>query len=131
MVRRRALFLAALLAPASSLAQQQLGTKVMGGLGIDAGTQSPPGLFVLDRFLQFTSTTARGRDGEVLPIPGLDILARANVLGVGYTLATRGAPYLTVAAGVPVARVALNTDDPVVSIDRLGLGDVFVQPIKA
>ncbi|MGH7617979.1 MAG: SphA family protein, partial [Gemmatimonadaceae bacterium] len=129
--QRRTLLVATLFAPAAAFAQQQLGTKVMGGLGIDAGTQSPPGLFVLDRFLQFTSDKARGRNGEVLPIPGLDILARANVLGVGYTLAARGAPYLTVAAGVPVARVALNTDNPIVSIDRLGLGDVFVQPLKA
>ena len=130
MNRRYALLAALLLAARPVSSQQQLGTKVMGGLGIDAGTQSPPGLFVLDRFLQFTATRALDRNGELLPIDGLAISARANVFGVGYTLKTPRAPYLTVAAGAPLARVSLNSDDPVVSVDRFGLGDIFVQPIK-
>src|SRR5262245_2065595 len=74
-------------APASS--QQQLGTKIMGGLGIDAGVQSPPGFYIIDRLLQFTADKARDRDGALLPIAGLDILVRANALGVAYTLATK------------------------------------------
>lgn len=129
-MNRRHAPLAAILLAAHSASSQQLGTKVMGGLGIDAGTQSPPGLFVLDRFLQFTSNRAIDRNGDLLPIDGLAISARANVLGVGYTLKTPRAPYLTVAAGVPFARVSLSSDDPVVSVDRFGLGDFFVQPIK-
>jgi len=115
----------------SGSAQQQLGTKVMGGLGIDAGTQGPPGFFVLDRAVQFTADKVRGRDGEVLPIQGLDIRARANAFGVAYVFATRTSAYLTVAAGVPVARVSINSDNPVAAIDRWGLGDLFVQPVKA
>jgi hypothetical protein len=112
-------------------AQQQLGTKVMGGLGIDAGTQGPPGFFVLDRALQFTANKVRGRNGEVLPIQGLDIRVRANALGVAYTFATRTAAYLTAGAAVPVARVSINSDNPVAAVDRWGLGDLFVQPVKA
>jgi hypothetical protein len=130
MGRRPLLALVALLL-AWRIEAQQLGTKVMGGLGIDAGTQSPPGLFVVDRFLQFTSHKVRDRNGALLPIPGLDILARANAIGIAYTLAQRGSPYLTVAAGVPFARVVLNSDEPLASVDRFGLGDIFVQPMKA
>src|SRR5262249_32302619 len=113
--------------PASA---QQLGTKIMGGLGIDAGTQSPPGLYLIDRFLQFTATKARDRNGDLLPIRGLDILARGNAIGVSYTLAPHRSPYLTVAASVPWARASLNSDDPIAAIDRLGLGDAYVQPMK-
>jgi hypothetical protein len=40
-------------------------------------------------------------------------------------------PYLTVVASVPFARISVNSANPIVSIDRLGLGDIFVQPIKA
>ncbi len=109
---------------------QQLGTKVMGGLGIDAGTQSPPGLYVIDRFVQFTADKARDRNGDLVPIPGLDVLARANAIGVAYTLAQRRSPSLTVAASFPWARASLSTDEPVVSLDRFGLGDMYVQPIK-
>jgi hypothetical protein len=113
-------------------AQQQIGTKVMGGLGIDAGTQGPPGLYVLDRLLQFDATKARDRNGAVLPIQGLDLSASANAIGVAYTVAPRSSSaLLTFSAAIPWARVSLSSDDPVASIDRFGLGDIFVQPIKA
>jgi hypothetical protein len=112
-------------------AQQQLGTKVMGGLGIDAGMQGPPGLYVLDRLLQFDATKARDRNGAVLPIQGLDLSASANAIGVAYTIAPRSSsPLLTFSTAVPWARLSLNSDDPIASIDRFGLGDIFVQPIK-
>ena len=90
-----------------------------------------PGVFVLDRALQFTADKARGRDGDALPIQGLDILARANAIGVAYTFVTRSSPYLTVVASVPFAHVSVNSTNPIVSTDRWGLGDIFVQPIKA
>ena len=75
-MRRQVCLLLPVALMATPVVAQQLGTKVMGGLGIDAGTQGPLGLFVLDRALQFTADKARGRDGAVVPIQGLDILAR-------------------------------------------------------
>ena len=130
-MRRCTCFVLAVALTATRASAQQLGTKVMGGLGIDAGTQGPPGVFVLDRALQFTADKARGREGDALPIQGLDILARANAIGVAYTFVTRSSPYLTVVASVPFARVSVNSANPIVSTDRWGLGDIFVQPIKA
>lgn len=128
---QRLVSVAALGVVATSLAaQQQVGTKIMGGLGIDAGTQSPPGLYVIDRFIQFRADKIRDRNGDVLPIAGLDILARGNALAVAYTLATHNGPLLTFATGIPWARVSINSVEPLASIDRLGVGDIFVQPIK-
>ena len=86
---------------------------------------------MLDRALQFTSDKARGRDGDVLPIQGLDILARGNAIGVAFTFVPRSSPYFTVVASAPLARVSVNSTNPIVSTDRWGLGDIFVQPIKA
>ena len=129
-MRRLHLWLAGICVAATPAPAQQLGTKVMGGLGIDAGTQSPPGLYIIDRFLQFTADRARDRNGDLVPIRGLNVLARANALGVAYTLAPHRSPYLTVAASVPFARASVNSDDPVVAVDRFGLGDAYVQPIK-
>jgi len=126
-----ALALSALALVATPLAAQvQLGTKIMGGLGIDAGIQGPPGFYIIDRFIQFHATKARGREGNELPIRGLDIMVRANSFGVAYALTTANGPTLTFALAAPYAHGSINSDDPFVSVDRLGLGDVFVQPIK-
>jgi hypothetical protein len=130
-MRRIRFFAVASVFTAQSAGAQQLGTKIMGGLGIDAGTQGPPGLFLIDRPVQFEADRARDRNGAILPIQGLDILARANAFGVAYTFVPHGGPFLTVAASIPYARVSLNSDNPVVSIDRFGVGDMFFQPIKA
>lgn len=128
----RSSLIALVLGAQTATAQQQLGTKVMGGLGIDAGTQGPPGLYVLDRLLQFDATKARDRNGARVPIQGLDLSARANAIGVAYTFAPKSSStLLTVAVAIPWARVSVNSDEPVVSLDRFGLGDMFVQPIKA
>ena len=124
------LVLAALLIVATPADAQQLGAKIMGGLGIDAGTQGPPGLFVLDRFIQFGASTLRGNSGDRLPVAGLDVLVRANSLGLAYTFDPHRGPRLSFAAGVPYARVSLNSDEPQASVDRLGVGDIYVLPIK-
>jgi hypothetical protein len=61
----------------------------------------------------------------------LDAFARANALGVAYTFVPRGGPLITVAGSIPWARVSLESDEPLLSVDRFGLADIFVQPIRA
>src|SRR5262245_44906361 len=70
------------------------------GLGIDAGTQGPPGLLVVYRLIDFTANKARDQNGDVLPIPGLRISAAANALAFVYTAKPRGAPYLNAAVSL-------------------------------
>jgi hypothetical protein len=122
--------LPSLLIPLQAATQQQLGHKVLGGVGINAGVQSEAGLYLLDRFLAYGASEVKDRDGNALPIAGLDIDARGNLFGFSLTVKPTHAPYLTVAAGVPVARISVNADVPLTSIDRAGLGDAFVQPVK-
>jgi hypothetical protein len=109
---------------------QQLGYKLLGSLGIDAGTQPPPGLAFVDQSIHFGSSQLLDRQGNVVPIDGLRIAAWGSALGVSYTTKTRAAPFLTFALGVPVASIHVSTDDPAASLNGFGFADVVVQPIK-
>ena len=125
-----ALALVAALTSARDVAAQQLGYKVLGSVGITAGVEPPPGLFVISRLVHFGSDEIRNRDGQVTPIAGLDIGATAATLGVAYTTKRDRIPYVTFAAGVPVASFHVNSDQPAASLSDFGFADVFVQPLK-
>jgi hypothetical protein len=118
-------------AVATTARAQDLGHKVLGAAGIDAGTQPAPGLYLSDRLIRFDARTLRDRHGGAVRLEGLDIDALANVIGASLVLKPRGAPYLSFAFGVPVAGVSVSVDDPRISVDRSGFGDLFVQPFKA
>jgi hypothetical protein len=64
-----------------------------------------------------------------LPVENLEIDAFANAFGVAGTIELDGL-YLGAAVAVPILRTSINADLPEVSIDRLGLGDVFLEPLK-
>jgi hypothetical protein len=109
---------------------QQLGYKLLGSVGIDAGAQPPPGLALVDQSIRFGSSELRDRQGNVVPVAGLSISASGSALGVSYTSKTRAAPYLTFAIGVPVASIHVSSDNPAASLDGFGFADLVVQPIK-
>jgi len=101
------------------------------GLGIDAGTQGPPGLFLVYRLIDFSAHTARDGSGNALPIPGLKIGARANAAAVVFTAKPRGAPYLTAVASLPLAAVSFVSDVPPVALHNHGLADIFIGALRA
>jgi hypothetical protein len=109
---------------------QQLGYKLLGSVGIDAGAQPPPGLALVDQSIHFGSSQLRDRFGNVVPIEGLSIRASGSALGISYTSKTRAAPYLTFALGLPVASIHVSSDNPAASLDGFGFADLAVQPIK-
>ena len=102
----------------------------MGGLGINAGMQAEPGLYLIDRFLAYSANAVKDSQGSEVPIPGLDMDARGNMLGVGLILKARNALLFSVAAGAPLASISVNSDLPQTPLDRSGLGDAFLQPLK-
>jgi hypothetical protein len=107
-----------------------LGHRLPGSVGLDAGTQPEPGLYVADRVLWFASDRANDRAGNALPIENLDIDAVANAIGVSGTLKLDGV-YINGAFAVPYVNLSLSSDAPEASLDRLDLGNVYVEPIKA
>lgn len=108
---------------------QDLGHRLPAGAGIDAGTQVEPGLYLGYRFVWFSSHEIHDRRGDPLPIVGLEIDAYANVFGLAGTLRA-GPLYLSAALAIPVVGLSIRADLPEASVDRLGLGSLFVQPLK-
>jgi hypothetical protein len=126
----KALLLGELVLAAQTARAQQLGYKLLGSAGIDAGTLSPPGVYLIDQTLRYGANRLRGRDGNIVPIDGLDIDALGTALGVAYTLRTSHAQYFSFAIAAPVAKVDISTDNPAASLTGYGFGDLFVQPLK-
>lgn len=112
-----------------AVADGELGHKVLGSVGLDAGTQPGEGVYAGDRFLYYSADRLRDRQGDLLPLKGLEIGAYANAVGISGTLKPEGFPYLSAAFAVPVAWLSTKADVPPVDIARSGLGDIFVQPL--
>jgi len=110
-------------------ADGELGHRVLGSVGLDAGTQPTEGLYAGDRFFHYSADRLVDRQGNPLPIKGLDINAYANVIGLSGTIKPEGWPYLSAAFAVPVAWLSTKADVPETDIGRSGLGDIFVQPL--
>lgn len=106
------------------------GQRILGTIGLDAGSQSEPGVYYGDRFIYFTADRLVGRNGQTVPIKGLDMSAFANVFGVAGTYQFGAGPYYTAAFAVPVTGVSLRSELPPNTFDRQGLGDIFISPIK-
>jgi hypothetical protein len=60
------------------------------------------------------------------------LLGLANVFGLSYTRKISGnSLFLTLTAGGPIAQVKLDIENrPELGIDRLGLGDIYIQPFR-
>jgi hypothetical protein len=129
---RRALAICAvLLLRASAVHAQDLGHKLPGLIGLDAGKAPDPGFYLIDRFITYDADQLRDRRGEVVPVKGLRLGVLANGFGVAWAielpkLGTRASA--TVAA--PLVDVRVNSDRPEASVERFGLADVFIQPLK-
>jgi len=120
--------MALVLAGAPGVAQQ-LGHKVMGSLGLYAGTQPDAGLYVLNQFGSYGSNDIYDRYGHRIPV-NLNVNAVANFAGLQATLRLGHSVYLNIAAAGPVSHVSLTSDQPEASVDEFGLGDIYVQPVE-
>jgi hypothetical protein len=109
---------------------QDLGNKVLGTLGLLAGSQPASGLYVADRFLLYSANHLIDRNGNRIPV-GLDLDAVANATGIQVTFQLPGRSiYVNTSIGIPAAHISVQTDRPEASIDRFGFGDIYVQPLK-
>jgi hypothetical protein len=126
-----ALVAATALFPAQAAAQQiNTGHKIMGALGLDAGVQPPAGVYVGDRGLYYSSNTLVDRNGRPLAV-GLDLEALANGAGpMAVVQLPWAGTYLNVSVSLPLARVTGTLRQPEASLDKFGLGDIYVQPVR-
>ena len=109
---------------------QDLGHKLPGLIGLDAGRVPQPGLYAIDRVVWYRADEVRDRAGNRVPVPDLGLLGLSNAAGLSYTF-QRGERSLTVTVAAPLARLRLDIHDrPEASFDRFGLGDIYIQPAR-
>jgi len=109
---------------------QDLGHKLPGLIGLDAGRIPPPGLYAIDRVVWYAADEVRDRSGNRIPVGDLGLLGIANAAGLSYTL-QRGSRSFTATAAAPLARLRLDIHDrPEASFDRFGLADIYIQPAR-
>ena len=122
--------LALLLESGAAAQQKGLAHKVLGTLGLQAGSQGSTGIYVVDQVVTYEARDLVDRNGNSLPV-GLNATALGNSIGAAATF--RIAPlatYVTGAVSVPLAWATVSTENPSASLDRFGLGDVYVQPLQ-
>jgi hypothetical protein len=122
----------ALLLITESAFAQDLGHKLPGLLGLDAGRIPAPGLYLLDRVAIYEAEKLRDRNGNLVPTALFNLAGLANAFGVSYTTkVSNKSMFLTITAGGPIAQVSLNTENrPEIGVDRFGLGDPYIQPFR-
>jgi hypothetical protein len=124
-------WIAALLAP-KTIGAQDLGHKLPGLIGLDAGRTVEPGLYLIDRAASYGADELRDRRGDLVPIGNLQLRARSNAVGVSYTTKLKQSAFsLTATFAAPLARLRLNIQDrPEASLDTFGLADIYIQPAR-
>jgi hypothetical protein len=129
--RRRAVRLLglAVLLFAARAGAQELGHRVPGTLGLDAGKQSDVGLYLASQSFFYSADRARDRNGQLLPTEDLDLKLFATALGIAFTTRV-GFTYFTAAVGVPYAQVKVTSAQPPVDLSRGGITDLSVMPLK-
>jgi hypothetical protein len=130
-VRAAVVALVALVALSSSRAlAQDLGHKLLGTLGLKAGAQPKAGLYLVDRMAFFESHALYDRTGARVPVD-ISSQAFANAIGVtgAYEL-PRLKTFVNATVAVPIARVVGSVGGVAGSIDRFGLADTYIQPLR-
>jgi hypothetical protein len=112
---------------------QDLGHKLPGVIGLDAARIPEPGLYLVNRVVDYSADELRDRTGREIPIEDLALRGLANGIGVSYTarLSQQKPVSLTLSAAAPIAHLTLNIHDrPEASFDRFGLTDFYIQPLR-
>jgi hypothetical protein len=111
---------------------QDLGHKLPGLLGLDAGRIPEPGFYGVSRLAIYEAEKLRDRNGNVVPTAPFNLLGRANAFGASYTTKILGnSTFFTMTAGGPVAQVKIDFENrSELGVDRLGLGDFYIQPLR-
>ena len=121
---------AIVLLAAARAAAQDIGHKLLGTLGLQAGVQPPTGLYLANRFIYYDADELVDRRGARVPL-AFDLAAVADGVGVGGTYEVRAiGTFVNASIAAPLAHVTGAVGGDEASIDRFGLADVYVQPLK-
>jgi hypothetical protein len=125
-----AVLIAALAGAGRAEAQEQVGNKMLGTLGLRAGSVPKAGLSLVGQFFSYSADRVVDRNGRTLPID-LDLDARVGTFGAGASFEVRPIrTFIGASVGIPLVRVSTTTSRSEGSVDRIGLSDLYVQPVK-
>jgi hypothetical protein len=134
LLRKLILITTFLSSPALSITvvAQDLGHKLPGLIGLDAGRIPEPGLYLVDRLVNYSADELRDRNGNVIPVGDLKLQGLSNAIGISYTMQfPQRSLTLTSIVAAPLARLRLNVNDrPEANFDRFGLADIYIQPAR-
>jgi len=121
-----------LLLTAKTMAGQDLGHKLPGLVGLDAGRIPEPGFYLVYRLVNYGAGELRDRNGNPIPVGHLQLQGLSNAAGISYTVELgQSSLSLSATAAAPIARLRLNVHDrPEASFDRFGLADIYIQPVR-
>ena len=80
----------ALILNTTTVLAQDLGHKLPGVLGLDAGRVPDPGLYLVARLAIYDSDELRDRNGNVVPTGPFDLLGVSSAFGISYTVGLSG-----------------------------------------
>ena len=101
---------------------QDLGHKLPGLIGLDAGRVPQPGLYALDRVVWYVADEVRDRAGNRVPDGRSRAAGHFKRHGSVVHASRRGSTSLTATVAAPLARLKLDVHDhPEASYDRFGL----------
>jgi hypothetical protein len=107
-----------------------VGHRVLGTLGLQAGSQAPVGLYFIDQFAYYHSNVVVDRNGRVAPL-GLEADAVVSALGLSIALQLPRVPiFVNAAVSIPLVLIDASTRNPPLKVEPRGVGDLFVQPLK-
>ena len=111
---------------------QDLGHKLPGVIGLDAARIPEPGLYLVDRLVNYRADELRDRTGGEIAVGDLALRAVANGFGISYTTKFSTKPLsITITVGAPIAQLSLDVHDrPEANVDRFGLTDIYIQPAR-
>ena len=115
--------------PKTGHADGDFGHRVLGTVGMDAGSQPLEGLYVGERLINYQSDEWRNQSGHSISNTGFKSDALASITGVSASYEVSDGFYYSVALAAPVVRVHRSTVDPPSSLDALGFGDLFMEPL--
>jgi hypothetical protein len=107
-----------------------IGHRLPGTLGVHAGTQPDPGLYLEARLAEHAARKVIDNDGHARPV-GFHLNAIAGAVGAGVTFGLpKLSTYVNAAIGLPASHVTSQMEQPEIDIERGGVGDLSVMPIR-
>lgn len=110
-------------------ADGDFGHRILGTVGMDAGSQPLAGVYAGERLIHYRSNEWRNQSGQSITRPGFSSEAFASITGVSASFKVADGFYYSAALAAPVVGVRRSTVEPPTNFEDFGFGDLFIEPL--